>query len=254
MNSVLVARHPERRAFIISLAAHALLFLLMYLAIRNNLQDTLQVRLVVEMDSRPQKIEIPEENPTEIERPNRRHKDRTREAAKSSRKSATGAKHNQNAESATPEDPWSRYEQRMQARKSSTNENRSTAHGESTRWGKEKLGKTGKEGLHEAVVVPRGSSSSNTRWKKGAARRLLSLPAIDYPESIRKKSGQGQVELRIEVNGQGQVASIEIVKSSGHTRLDMNARNAYRNAVFSPSPSGESATGVVVVTFRMRDN
>jgi TonB family protein len=47
---------------------------------------------------------------------------------------------------------------------------------------------------------------------------------------------------------------VEILKSSGYTRLDLNARNAYRRAVFSPSASGESATGIVTVTFRMKDN
>ncbi|HRP70298.1 MAG TPA: TonB family protein, partial [Turneriella sp.] len=111
-----------------------------------------------------------------------------------------------------------------------------------------------KQGADEAVTIPRGNTASTTRWKKGGARRLVSLPTIDYPASIRKRSGQGSVELLLVVGATGRVESVEVIKSSGYSKLDINAKNAYRNAVFSASPSGEKASGVVVVTFRMRDN
>ena len=142
----------------------------------------------------------------------------------------------------------------MHSRNSSSQHMAQASGNSGPKWGSEKTGRSNKQGEKENVAIPKGDSKARTRWRKGAARRLLTIPAIEYPESVRKKSGQGQVELQIEVNAQGRVEEVEIIKSSGYTRLDINARNAYRSAVFSPSPSGESATGIVVVTFRMRDN
>ena len=242
----------ERRAFVISVAAHAVLFLLLILFAGKNLSNTLEIKLVIERNEAPTRLEEIEEE-TEIESPrkSRRQNQRKSAAAKPTR-SEKSSKTNSNAP-ATPADPWSDYERKMHAR--NNNENSSTRpKSTNTSWGSEKTGRTQKQGENESVVVPEGSTGTSTRWKKGAARRLVSLPTIDYPESVRKKSGQGRVELLIEVGPDGRVEEIEVLKSSGYAKLDINAKNAYRNAVFSPSPSGESATGVVVVTFRMRDN
>lgn len=237
----------EYRAFAVSLAVHALLFLLIYVVAGKSIPSLLEVSIVVERE------QIQPEQPEETLRPqpkkNRRNLRTARE--KSQAKSGRQAQRDNH----TLQDPWSSYEQRMFAQNrtnSGTNKGRTTA--ESTRWGSEKTARQEKSAPGEEIAVPAGQSNSSTRWRKGAARRLLSLPAIDYPESVRRKSGQGSVDLLIEVDAQGQVESVEVLKSSGFTRLDLNARNAYRRAVFSASASGESATGVVTVTFRMTDN
>lgn len=240
----------RRPAFAISIAIHVLLFLLLWLLSRNALDRTLSVALVVESEA--QELAIPEEEATEIS-PQRNARRRKNQSA-SGKMGGTrkGARSNSNAP-ALPENPWGSYEQDMFRRKSANTTGQAHAKAQGPAWGNEKLAKTSKQGTQENVTVPPGDSKSSTRWKKGAARRLVSLPAIDYPESIRKKSGQGQVELRVEVGADGRVEDVEILKSSGYTRLDINARNAYRNAVFSPSASGDSATGIVVVTFRVRE-
>lgn len=245
---VLPHRTLTSRAFAVSFAAHALLFLLLVLFAGRNLGNPLEVRLVIESDL--QRLEAPETEEEE-EAPAQRSRRRSSPGS-AKRKPGRGSTATTDAPSG-PVDPWSDYERKMHRRGRDHTE-RSNAASTQTAWGNERTGKTSKRGENETAAVPPGSTGSSTRWKKGAARRLVSLPAIDYPESIRKKSGQGRVELMIEVGPDGRVEEIEVVKSSGYPRLDMNAKMAYRNAVFSPSASGESATGIVVVTFRMRDN
>lgn len=246
--------HPERRAFLVSLALHALLFLFIVLFADLRFYQTLTVTIVNRAPQPTQEI-VEEELQEEITRPANSTGKKVRPqkdpagAAGSRRKGKTNSK----SETQTLADPWSQYEQQMHSRASRGKESGSGARTESTSWGSEATGKSAKRGEAEKVNIPKGDSSAATRWRKGAARRLISMPAIDYPESVRKKSGQGKVELLLEVDAQGRVESVEILKSSGITRLDISARNAYRNAVFSPSLSGETATGVIVVTFKMRD-
>jgi TonB family protein len=251
MPAIFSLKPHERRAFLISVTAHAVLFLLLILFASRNLGNPLEVKLVIERSDTPNRLEErEEETEEEVPQKNRKQK-RSQSSSSAASRQQKGSKANTNAP-ATPSDPWSAYEQKMHTRKSSET-NTTRPQSKSTSWGNESTGKTGKRGENEAVVVPKGDTGTSTRWKKGAARRLITLPSIDYPESVRKKSGQGRVELLIEVGPDGRVEEIEVIKSSGYAKLDINAKNAYRNAVFSPSPSGERATGVVIVTFRMRD-
>lgn len=245
-------KKTEYRALAISLALHALFFLWIFFFADRTSDELLKVAIVIEQ-AQLRSPEIIDETKLHKEQPKKKaQKSKSRlekkQTARAGKKSAQDSPR-------VLSDPWQEYEQRMfaQNRTNST----TVGSGDARRgvgWGEEKTGRTAKRGEAEQVKVPPGSSSSATRWRKGSARRLLSLPPIDYPESVRRKSGQGVVELLIEVDAQGHVESVEIVKSSGITRLDINARNAYRRAVFSPSPSGESATGIVSVTFRMKDN
>ena len=243
-------KNYESRAFAISLALHALLLLLIYFLPANRLRAPLEVAIMLESEPvEPHEIIQPEKQVT----PRRRQSDRKAAPAHSrtTAKRASSARR----DTRTLSDPWSDYEQKMFARKhTSEGSDRGKATASATSWGSENPGRTEKRSEHEQVTVPQGSSNSAMRWRKGSARRLISLPPIEYPESVRRKSGQGVVELLIEVDERGHVENVEIVKSSGITRLDLNARNAYRRAVFSPSATGESASGIVSVTFRMKDN
>lgn len=244
--------HPERRAFLVSLVLHALLFLLIVLFADLKLTSTLSVTI---LSDTPQKIqELPDEPEQEITRPSRSKGKTGKQQRPAAGAAGSKRKGKNNAENPPAlSDPWSQYEQQMHSRKSGGTQSGSASRTEGTKWGNEKIGTGEKRGESEKVNIPKGDSSTATRWRKGAARRLLSMPPIEYPESVRKKSGQGKVELLLEVDAQGRVESVEILKSSGSTRLDISARNAYRNAVFSPSASGETATGVIIVTFKMRD-
>lgn len=233
--------HPVRPAFAVSMAIHALLFLLFWLFGGKMFLEPMRVTLLIETTA----AEEPQDTPSEIQPTRKLRKKALRSAKHSAAPSREGANNN----------PWSDYERELFSRKGKqTVQQGSPGKANTNAWGDEKFARNDKQGTDEKVTIPKGNTSAATRWRKGAARKLVSLPAIEYPESVRKKSGQGQVELMIEVGPDGRVEEVEIVKSSGYTRLDLNARNAYRNAVFSASPSGDRATGIIIVKFKMRDS
>lgn len=251
MPASLALKSPTSRAFAISVVLHLLLFLLLVFIASRSLPPVLSITVVVEKEETPQTKIIEEE----IEEPiqNDRRTRPRRQSTTTAQTKRRGTSDQKSTADAAQGDPWRDYERNLHRRGSRGSE-QAAARSDGTAWGSEKFTRGDKHGTSENVEIPRGKTGSRTRWQKGAARRLVSMPAIDYPESVRKKSGQGQVELLIEVDADGRVENVEILKSSGYTRLDLNAKNAYRSAVFSPSSSGESATGVVVVTFKMRDN
>ncbi|MCX7633147.1 MAG: TonB family protein [Turneriella sp.] len=231
---------PFRNAFVFSLGLHLLLLFLLWLLFHP--EEPLQVALVIEREPL-RKQTVPEEEVP-----------RSRRSLQSEKKSqAAKPSHPKRAVSAL-NNPWSEYEKQLFRSQRAGVASTPGAQHNIPQWGSENTGHLQKASSGETINVPAGKSSTSTRWKKGAARRLLSLPPIEYPESIRRRSGQGVVELLIEVNEHGRVENVEILKSSGITRLDLNARNAYRQAIFSPSASGENAVGVVTVTFRLKDD
>jgi len=60
-----------------------------------------------------------------------------------------------------------------------------------------------------------------------------------YPESAREKQIQGRVVVRFLITGDGQISSLEIVKSSRHDVLDKAALEAVRNAAPFPRPPAD---------------
>ncbi len=248
MYNYVAASMRLQKAFLYSLAAHAILLLLILFVTHKETDRTLEVALIVQS---PTKEEHEELELKEIPQENKRRQRQKSGAAKSAR---SKSKRQKSAVSGTPslEDPWSSYESQMFARNSKVAAEPSHKSGGTT-WGSEKFKRGSKSETDEDVVIPRGRKQSTTQWRKGGQRKLVSLPSIDYPESVRKKSGQGVVKLLIEVDSKGRVTSVEVEESSGITRLDLNAKNAYRRAIFSPSASGESATGVVTVRFLLKD-
>lgn len=114
----------------------------------------------------------------------------------------------------------------------------------------------GKKEAGENIKIPAGKTTSgNTKWKKGGSRKLLKRPSIEYPPVYRKQAMQGRVSLQIEVDSQGKVVDVDVVRSSGYPRLDLNARNAYRNALFNAAPGArENSVGIIDVYFKLKDN
>lgn len=237
-----------QKAFLYSLAAHAIFLLLILFVTHKETNRTLEIALIVQS---PTEQEHEELDLKEIPQENKRQQRQKNEVAKRVR---SKTKRQKSVASGAPalKDPWSSYESQMFARNSKTTAESSHKSG-GTSWGSEKFKRDSKGETDEVVVIPQGRKQSTTAWRKGGQRKLVSLPSIDYPESVRKKSGQGVVKLLIEVDSKGRVTSVEVEESSGIIRLDLNARNAYRRAVFSPSASGESAVGVVTVRFLLKD-
>ena len=151
--------------------------------------------------------------------------------------------------------PWEEYERTLHTTNQKVSNSQARINSKNTSWGNEKLHTSEKAGQIESIQIPKGKvNASALRWIQGGQRKLVNIGKIDYPEALRKKTtAQGQVELLIVVDPEGRVQEIEIVKSSGTTRLDLNARNAYRNALFSPSSSGEYAKAIITVTFKLKE-
>mgnify|MGYP002817830725 CR=1 FL=1 len=76
-----------------------------------------------------------------------------------------------------------------------------------------------------------------------------------YPLAARKRGYEGQTIIRVEVSGDGNVATTEVLKSSGYAPLDVAARDAVAGWQFQPATrDGRPTSGRidVPVEFRLR--
>jgi len=98
-----------------------------------------------------------------------------------------------------------------------------------------------KANIREKVVVPGGrASSNNIVWKDGYARKTLYTPEFEYPETFRKEGIEGIVKITIYVDSYGNVVKAEVLQSSGHSRLDISAKNGMLKTKFMPSKEAGS--------------
>lgn len=77
-----------------------------------------------------------------------------------------------------------------------------------------------------------------------------------YPSLSRRRNEEGRVVLAVEIRADGTHGSIEIVQSSGHSRLDQAAVQALKRAKFIPAKRGGervTSTKQVAFTFRLVD-
>jgi len=84
--------------------------------------------------------------------------------------------------------------------------------------------------------------------------RLLSGAPPTYPRESVGRGEEGTVLLRLSISARGGVASVEVVESSGHPRLDRAARDALLAWRFEPATlAGEPIASTLLhpVTFRL---
>jgi protein TonB len=89
------------------------------------------------------------------------------------------------------------------------------------------------------------------------AAQILGVSKPKYPGLSRRRNEEGRVVLAVEIRADGTHGSIEIVHSSGHSRLDQAAVQALRRAKFVPAKrNGEPVTSTkqVAFTFRLVDS
>ena len=76
-----------------------------------------------------------------------------------------------------------------------------------------------------------------------------------YPDVARRQGAAGQTEVELEVNAEGKVTRVAIVKSSGstpgHLALDALALNTIAKCTFPPEPGFLSGTGRMVYVWRL---
>lgn len=84
----------------------------------------------------------------------------------------------------------------------------------------------------------------------------LHNPAPTYPPLSREAGEEGVVKLAVMVQANGRAASVEVIKSSGHSRLDHSARTTVMNQyLFIPATQGGQAVAArytFEVSFRLR--
>jgi protein TonB len=101
-----------------------------------------------------------------------------------------------------------------------------------------------------------GISSGAADAPAGETRTLAYDGALKlrYPPSSMRQREQGTVLLRVLVDANGGVQRIEIERSSGHTQLDVAAREAVQRAHFKPvlrDGKAIPAWGIVPIEFRL---
>jgi len=66
------------------------------------------------------------------------------------------------------------------------------------------------------------------------AVEYLTAPVLTYPAAARRAREQGQVHVRVLVDGRGAPQQTSVIRSSGHPRLDEAALATVRNTRFKP--------------------
>ncbi|MET0231177.1 MAG: energy transducer TonB [Rhodanobacteraceae bacterium] len=113
------------------------------------------------------------------------------------------------------------------------------------------------ESRSSAVDPPPGPATPDIGAAAGSATQALAYatPVTPvYPPASKHALEQGTVVLRVLVDASGAPQRVEIAKSSGHTRLDMAARESVLRARFRPvmrDGAAVPAWGLVPIAFHL---
>ena len=83
----------------------------------------------------------------------------------------------------------------------------------------------------------------------------LDNPKPPYPSASRRMGEEGEVQLRVSVDANGNVQQIELHKSSGFSRLDQSALDTVKRWRFVPARQGNqpvSSSVIVPIQFSLR--
>lgn len=119
-------------------------------------------------------------------------------------------------------------------------------------------GKSGKAGAREHGTPVAGAGAKSGQGKSGTGLELpphlADGPAPAYPESARRRSEEGDVRCRLEVDERGAVVAVTVLRSSGWPDLDEAARSGLLGWRFQPATCGGAPRACIVehvVTFRL---
>lgn len=88
-----------------------------------------------------------------------------------------------------------------------------------------------------------------------SAVEYIQAPQADYPPMARRMGEEGRVLLQVLVNDKGRAEKVEILKSSGFSRLDESAKLALLRALFKPYLEDGKATTILAtasINFSLR--
>lgn len=84
------------------------------------------------------------------------------------------------------------------------------------------------------VVATPAVAKVDTGPKVVSAVEYIQAPQADYPAIARRLGEEGRVVMQVLVNDKGRAEKVEILKSSGFSRLDESAKLALLRALFKP--------------------
>lgn len=88
-----------------------------------------------------------------------------------------------------------------------------------------------------------------------SAVEYIQAPQADYPAMARRMGEEGRVVMQVLVNDKGRAEKVEILKSSGFSRLDESAKMALLRALFKPYLEDGKATTILAtasINFSLR--
>jgi periplasmic protein TonB len=88
------------------------------------------------------------------------------------------------------------------------------------------------------------------------AKKLKGNPDPSYPLAARQRGYEGRVLLRVAIQADGCVETVNVKTSSGHAMLDQTALATVQNWRFQPARRGDQAVATVLdvpVVFRLHD-
>ncbi|OGU23511.1 MAG: energy transducer TonB [Hydrogenophilales bacterium RIFOXYD1_FULL_62_11] len=108
----------------------------------------------------------------------------------------------------------------------------------------------------EVTVAPKAAPAPPPPPSPPRTADYLNNPKPPYPALSRRLGEEGTVRLSILVNADGSVARLELVKSSGHPRLDQSAMNTVQSSwKFEPARQGDTPVAgwvTVPIQFTLR--
>ncbi|MDH5720869.1 MAG: energy transducer TonB [Spirochaetia bacterium] len=255
-----IARSKDTKySFFVSIAAHLFFFLfLLYMKEKEPVQISFNVKLlqtekripkakIEEIKSNLKKLEKIKQEKPEIKTKNAKTTESLKSKSSDLELRAPDASVKKPAKSS--DEFADDFEKTLFSRKETQKSIRTGTGGqaESSSWEKEakktSAGSEGKKESSETVKIPEGKTGAGSiQWKTGYKRVLTHIPYPAYPKYFRQRGIQGSVVILFEVNSAGKVVSVRVKKSSGHTKLDLLAKNAVRDSRFSAIPGGKDMT------------
>ena len=92
--------------------------------------------------------------------------------------------------------------------------------------------------------------------KRGVEAAVAGMRRPTYPRYSRRHGEEGTVVIAVEIKASGRAGKVEVVESSGYSRLDRAALEAVRSARFTPARlAGKAVTSTkqLSFTFRLED-
>lgn len=242
-----------------AVAMHLMLFAIMFFFCEpEKVEVSFEITLEPDIERIPKEVrETIEKEIKKVEKA--KTKKATTEQAKKSEKAIGEKKDDTSTRANTSRDPEDQFiedfEKQLFSKKSNYSSPQGGRTGEKKSW--EQEGTSGQQGTKksakETVKIPEGTTGTGTvNWRGGYSRRLVYKPPIPYPQSYRKQGIQASALISIEVDAAGKVILAEVLRSSGHPRLDIIAKNAMRRARFSASPrQGVIDKGEIEIKFEL---